>query len=450
MTLRARLTAWSTMTLIVVLTLAAAFVLYQQQRLAVARVDRELADLTTTVVNVIQDELKEAAAEPAREAIATLGIEDRAIVILGADGRPIAAAWNGLAPAAAGGMARPHSTATVNDGRGDWRLRIDDRRIGDRIYGVLTGAPLVDVARERRQLVDAMLIGIPVCIVLAALGGWWLASIGLAPITTMAGRAARIGADGTDDLGDARRDDEIGQLTRAFNDLVGRLRAALAAQRRFMADASHELRTPVAVMRSAAEVTLARDHRDEAEYREALAIVDDQGRRVTRLVDDMLVLARADAGGYPLQYERMYVDELIADCRRAVAVLASRRAVTIDVSAGGDSSVDGDRELLGRMLINVVQNAVHHSVSGTRVAIEVQPNGREVVIDVSNVGTPIAEADRDRIFERFVQLDPSRRANGSGLGLPIARWIAEAHGGTLTLKQSGASATTFSIALPLA
>jgi signal transduction histidine kinase len=254
---------------------------------------------------------------------------------------------------------------------------------------------------------------------------------------------------GAEDLGQSDRTDELGQFARAFNGLVARLRQALQTQRQFMADASHELRTPVSVIRSAADVTLARDHRAEAEYREALTIVDAEARRATRLVDDMLVLARADGGGYPLKHEHMYVDELVNDCRRALAVLANQRDVTIETSPHSESSVDGDQELLRRMLVNVVQNALQHSGAGSAVAIDVVPNGRRVVIEVTNVGTPIAERDRERIFERFVQLDGARRATGSGLGLPIARWIAEAHGGTLTLTRSGAAATTFSISLPL-
>ena len=137
---------------------------------------------------------------------------------------------------------------------------------------LVVASPLADLARDRRQVGQAILLGIPIALLLAGAGGLWLASIGLRPITIMAARAANIPPNGLEDLGEPIRDDELGQLTSAFNAVVARLRAALQAQRQFMADASHELRSPVSVIRTAAEVTLSRDHREEAEYREALAM----------------------------------------------------------------------------------------------------------------------------------------------------------------------------------
>ena len=432
LSLRARLTAWYAATLIVVLAVAAVVVLSQQERIGLRRLDRELADLGVTVGNVLVDEVRESAKSPAREAIDTLGVRNHAVAIFDESGHELAAAWNGFHPPDAG-----------------WRVRTDRLSVAGTTYVVTTAAPLSGLVRERREALEAMAIGIPLVVLLAALGGLWLASVGLRPITDMAARASRIGADGMENVGASDRDDELGQLARAFNGLVARLRAALQTQRQFMADASHELRTPVSVIRSAADVTLSREQRSEAEYREALVIVDTEARRVTRLVDDMLVLARADAGGYPLQRARLYVDELVTGCTRTVAVLARERGVTIRTASPTESALDGDEELLRRMLVNVVQNAVQHTRAGESVAIDVVPNGRRVAIDVTNDGAPIADADRERIFDRFVQLDAARRTSGAGLGLPIARWIAEAHGGALTLKRSGPKATTFSITLPL-
>src|SRR6185503_14289753 len=172
-----------------------------------------------------------------------------------------------------------------------------------------------------------MLFVFPIALLLAAAGGWWLASLGLRPITMMAKRAASIPLTGLEDLGPAPRDDELGQLARAFNGLVARLRAALQTQRQFMADASHELRTPVSVIRTAADVTLNREHRAEAEYREALAIAGVQAQRLGTLVEDMLVLARADAGGYPFRPIDFYLDDAIDECQRAVGLIAADRHV---------------------------------------------------------------------------------------------------------------------------
>jgi signal transduction histidine kinase len=273
---------------------------------------------------------------------------------------------------------------------------------------LVVASPLSAVLREQREAQEAMLIGIPIVLLLAAGGGMYLASVGLRPITE-----------------------------------------ALRVQRQFTADASHELRTPVSVVRAAADVTLSRDHREEAEYREALAIVSSQARRMSRLVEDMLVLARADAGGYPLRPVDLYLDEVIAECCRAVDVLAAERGVTIRSSAAPEIPFRGDEDLLRQLVLNVLQNAVQHTPEGGSVAIDIERDAAAVKLRVTDTGAGIPPADEQRIFDRFVQLDPSRRGQGTGLGLPIARWIAEAHHGTLVLERSGAGGSTFCVSLPV-
>jgi signal transduction histidine kinase len=273
---------------------------------------------------------------------------------------------------------------------------------------LLVGIPLSDVFQDQRNAQEAMLVGIPIVLLLAAGGGMYLASVSLRPIAE-----------------------------------------ALRIQRQFTADASHELRTPVSVVRAAADVMLSRDHRDEAEYREALTIVAIQARRMSRLVEDMLVLARADAGGYPLRPVDLYLDELIAECCRAVGVLAAERGVTIRPSAAPEISFRGDEDLLRQLVLNVIQNAVQHTPAGGSVAIDIEQDTGAVKMRVTDTGAGVPPGDQERIFDRFVQLDPSRRAQGTGLGLPIARWIAEVHHGTLVLERSGAGGSTFCVSLPL-
>src|SRR5262249_32912893 len=177
-------------------------------------------------------------------------------------------------------------------------------------------------------------------------------------------------------------------------------------------------------------------------------IVGAEARRLGRLVDDMLVLARADAGGYPLRRVNLYLNEIAADCQRSVEILARRRCVTIRMSACDDVPFCGDESLLRRMLLNLLQNAVTYTREGTSVAVDVSPNGRSIYVRVRDEGAGIPESDRARIFDRFVQLDAARRSEGAGLGLPIARWIAEAHGGSLILESSAPTGSTFAIRLP--
>ena len=452
LSLRARLTIWYTLALLLVLCLFGANMLWQQRRIGIRRVDRELESLTATLANVVQDELNENddIATAATEATATVNAANRALAVFDAQGRVLGARWSGLALRGplADAAASPH-VWTEGAGAGAWRVHAQQRTFGDVTLALLVASPIADVLREQREAQEAMLVGIPIVLLLAAGGGLWLASVGLRPITDMAQRAARIPPNGLEDLGQTERTDELGQLAAAFNGLVARLRAALQTQRQFMADASHELRTPVSVVRATADVMLSRDHRDESEYREAVTIVGAQARRLGRLVDDMLVLARADAGGYPIRPVDLYLDELVDDCRRAVAVLATERGVTIRSQASPEIPLRGDEDLLRRLILNVLQNAVQHTPSGRSVAVEIRQDAEAVRVLVIDEGAGIPPEDQQRIFDRFVQLDASRRGQGTGLGLPIARWIAEAHSGTLVLERSGPDGSTFSVSLPI-
>jgi heavy metal sensor kinase len=456
LSLRARLTLWYTIGLLVVLCLFGANVLWQQRRIGIRRVDRELEALTATLANVMQDELGENdnPATAATEATATVTAPGRAIAIIDGRGRVLGARWSGLelrdptGPELILAPTTDPSVRTVDTGAGAWRVHARPRAFGGITLVLLVASPVSDVLREQREVQEAMLVGIPIVLLLAAGGGLWLASIGLRPITDMARRAARIPLNGLEDLGQPQRTDELGQLAAAFNGLVARLRAALQTQRQFMADASHELRTPVSVVRATADVMLSRDHRDESEYREAITIVGGQARRLGRLVEDMLVLARADAGGYSLRPVDLYLDEVVTDCRRAVDVLATERGVTIRSAGSPDIPFRGDEDLLRRLVLNVLQNAVQHTPSGGSVAVDIRQELEGVRIRVTDEGPGIPPDDQRRIFDRFVQLDAARRGQGTGLGLPIARWIAEAHRGTLVLEHSGPDGTTFCVSLP--
>ncbi len=450
LSLRSRLTVWYTLVLLVVLSIFGADVLWQQGRIGVRRVDRELEGIAATLANVLGDELTEtpdvaAAAEEARSTVATPG---HAVAILSDRGVVLAAHWEGLQPPdRLPPVAEGPVTWTTTASPMPWRVRAQPFVATGKRFVLVVGTPFADVLRERREAQEAMVVGIPIVLLLACAGGLWLASIGLRPITEMADRASKIPLSGAEDLGESDRTDELGTLARAFNELVARLRAALQTQRQFMADASHELRTPVSVIRSAADVTLARDERSEAEYRESLTIVRGEARRLGTLVEDMLVLARADAGGYPLRPVSLYLNDLVEECRRAVHVLATERGVTVRSDATGDVPVWGDEDLLRRMLLNLLQNAVQHTPAGGAVTVTVSQERGAVAIRVRDQGPGVPDGDRVRIFDRFVQLDAARSGHGAGLGLPIARWIAEAHGGTLELESAGPGGSTFAVTM---
>jgi signal transduction histidine kinase len=210
-----------------------------------------------------------------------------------------------------------------------------------------------------------------------------------------------------------------------------------------MADASHELRTPVSVVRTTAQVTLARGARSELDYRESLTIVEEQSARLTRLVDAMFLLSRAEAQGLTLVREHLYLDDLVEECARAHRVLADERGVSIRTCGNAEVMLLADTTLLKQMVGNLLDNAIRHAKPGGTVTASVTPSSEAITIRIADDGEGIPPAQRERIFERFARFDS--RSQGAGLGLPIARWIAEAHGGTLVLESTSASGSCFAV-----
>jgi signal transduction histidine kinase len=339
------------------------------------------------------------------------------------------------------------TTATLQ--LGGSRLRAIRHAVehGGHRYIAAALVPLDALEREHSELVLALAVGVAVALFVAVVAGWIAGRRALLPLTDLASQAAAIdGRLPTGHLQTANAADELGKLTAAFNALLDRLRAALQSQRQFMADAAHELRTPVSVVRTTAQVTLARADRSEPEYRESLEVVADQSSRLTALVDSMFLLSRAEAEGIPLACEPVYLDDLVSECARARRVLAEERRVGLRVDGDDEVPLFGDDTLLRRMIGNLLDNALRHARSGVWVTATLARSGAEAVLRVRDDGAGIPPAERERIFQRFVRLDSS--SPGAGLGLPIARWIAEAHQGELVLESSDGSGTCFRVSLP--
>jgi signal transduction histidine kinase len=406
--IRMRLAAMYALALLIALCVTAVAVLWQQERIGRRRVDRELETLAATLANGLREELGEghSAAEAARSVEDLVALGGHSVVIV--DGKGTVLAASGAGPQLATAASEAPAVDTITTATGSWRVRKRQEGTGANAVTLVAAAPLTDVTREERESREAMMVGIPIIFVLAAGGGMYLASVSVRPVAV-----------------------------------------ALESQRQFTADAAHELRTPVSVIRSTADVTLSRAHRDEPEYREALTIVTGQAGRLGRLVQNMLVLARADAGVYPLQVVDLYFDELVADCRRAVETLSRDRGVSVHCASLPEIPYRGDEDLLRQMILNLLQNAVQHAKPDSCVRVELHSDASHITLRITNTGTRIDLADQARIFDRFVQLDPSRRSEGAGLGLPIARWAADMHHGQVVLDASDDSATTFCAVLPV-
>jgi heavy metal sensor kinase len=317
------------------------------------------------------------------------------------------------------------------------------------------------------QLADigkALFLVIPIALVIASAGGYFLARKSLAPVVAMSEKAARMGAQNLHErLPVLNARDELGYLASTFNDLLDRLTRSLEQQRRFMADASHELRSPVSVIRGEAEVALSQTRTPE-EYRGSLEIALDEARRLSQIVDDLFTLARADAGQYPLRPRDFYLEELAVECVRAARSMAASRGVTLSYEPDGEMPIHGDEALVRRLTMNLLDNAIKYSPEGGKINVDCQRSGSEYSLTVQDSGPGIPAEAQEKIFERFFRLDPARTQNrrelgpvetaaptttGAGLGLAIARWIAEAHHGRLILAHSDASGSTFAAFLPV-
>jgi signal transduction histidine kinase len=361
-------------------------VLLAQRRVGLQRLDRDLAATHAQLAGMLREELREQdppreAAENALQVIASGGY---AVAIVGEDGAPLASNVDrAILDALRMGQPTAAGFATMQTGSGAWRVRTVHEEVESRPLLLVVASPLKDLERDQRNARDAILLGIPAALLLAGAGGP-VAGIGRAPADHGDGRSC-LGHRGHRH----RRSGAAAARRRAWTTDRGVStawsRACAPHCRRsgqFMADASHELRSPVSVIRAAADVTLSREHRDEVEYREALTMAATQSRRLTSLVDDMLMLARADAGGYPLRLVDLRLRDVIDESCHAFSVLAADRRITLRSLADGDVSVIGDEELLRRLMANLLQNALHHTPPGGVVTVAVDAAATDVRIRV--------------------------------------------------------------------
>src|SRR6267142_7007972 len=322
------------------------------------------------------------------------------------------------------------------------------------------GATLIVLQSLHRQnefletLAGTFGIVIPLAILLAGAGGYLLARRSLSPVVTMSAQASRIGSENLYERLKVRNPrDELGHLAASFNELLDRLNESFERQRRFVADASHELRTPVAILCGEAEVTLAQEKRTEQEYRESLQILGEEAKRLKHIVEDLFTLARADAGQHPLAPSDFYLDELAAECSKNVRTLASAKQIAVSCESSGEFPIHADESLLRRMLMNLLDNAIKYTPQGGSVSLCCAEENGHYRVSLQDSGQGIPVELQPRIFERFFRADKARSrgetgSGGAGLGLTIASWIAGAHGGRLELTRSTPQGSLFTVFLP--
>ena len=339
---------------------------------------------------------------------------------------------------------------------------------GQLVNVLQVGLSLESLFRARRSYLVTLAAILPLGLLLAGGGGWLLARRALRPVDAMTQAARRIEAENlAERLQGAEADDELGRLADTLNEMLGRLEAAFTQVRRFSADASHELRTPLTVLRGEIEVAL-RSPRSAEEYRRVLESALQEVERLSRLAADLLLLSRADAGALRPASEVVELDRLVEEAVKQGQILARGRGVQVGLEALEPLVVRGDAGLLGQVLLNLLDNAIKYTPAGGRVRLALRaaesapppaprppqfPSGadRWAEIAVADTGVGIPPDALPRIFDRFFRADQarSRGAGGAGLGLCIARTIAELHGGRIDVESTPGVGSTFRLLVPL-
>jgi two-component system, OmpR family, sensor kinase len=346
--------------------------------------------------------------------------------------------WQGTITAHNGHSVRLYSTALVENGR---------------VFGVVqVGDPLASLDNTLSSILLEFLLIVPFVLIFGALGSYWLAARAFGPIQRLTRTAQQIEAE---DLHQRvpvpRARDEVQNLALTFNEMIERLDKAFTQQRRFVADASHELRTPVAAIRSMTDVVLAQGASEE-EYVNVLSEVNVVTERLGHLINDLLTLARADEGKVLLERKPVRLDLLAIDVAESTGSLAIERGITVEVDTQELVLVLGDEVHLIQVILNLLQNALTYTNAGGKVSLIVKAGDKNALLTVRDTGIGIAPEHLEHIFERFYRADAarSRADGGSGLGLAIVDWIVRAHKGTISVESQVGKGTTFTVSLPLA
>jgi len=339
--------------------------------------------------------------------------------------------------------------AFVTDAKADRRLVVMPFELNKVNYAIAVFEPLDKLEGQIRQLRNIILFGLPAVLILAAGGGLLLARKSLAPMVAISNQADHISAKNLNErLRVMNPEDELGHLAAVFNALLSRLDASFHIMREFMADASHELRTPLTIIHGEAQVSLSQNH-SANEYRQSLSIIQDQAKRMAGIVSDMLALARADAGEQHLSMEDLYLNDLVAESCHAAQALATQKCIQLTCEPSEDFVFHGNEELLRRMIVNLVDNAIRYTSAGGSVSVKLDCEPALTRFVVSDTGIGIPAECIERVFDRFYRVgDPRTRTNGgSGLGLSIVKLAAESHRGSVDVISEPEHGSTFTVTL---
>jgi two-component system OmpR family sensor kinase len=458
MSIRTRLTFWYTGLLAISLLVFDLLVYSALSRVLMAATDDRLAAQAQDVINQIEDENDPVAIVLSGRAklppIDVFGSQFY-IQISQLNGQVVQRSENlhgqplPVMPAGGGSSGQGGVTVSTNQGV---RLRVYSRPIV--LAGRLAGT--IQVAQTQAATDDALLATRRVLVIvsvslllLAAVGGAFLARTALRPIQAITATARRItqAQDLSQRIPTEQPNDELGSLTETINSMLARLEELFKAQQRLVADVSHELRTPLTTIQGNLDLLRRGAAEDPVARTSMLRAIADETARMRRIVNDLLLLAQADAG-LKLQRKPVEMDTLLLEVYRQAQVMA--QGVAVRLGAEDQALVSGDVDRLRQLLLNLVDNALKHTQPGSgQVTLTLRRGGGWVQVGVQDNGSGIPSEDLPHIFQRFYRADPSRsRPGGSGLGLAIAKWVAEAHGGRIEVESRVGVGSTFTLWLP--
>lgn len=455
---RTRLTLWYAAVLALSLITFAFIVYYAAAAIFYERQDESLRSTAQTVASAYVEEFEEthSLAKAGQVVLSELVFPNRYVQVTDTEGRSIAASGN------LSGTAMPIPSLALNEARERSFSRVTVNRLRVAVVPLspnrelgfaMVAEPLSVIEEGLRRLRRDFFAGVPVILLLASVGGYFLARKSLSPIASMNRQTQRISAESLSSRLDVTNPrDELGHLATTINDLLTRLENSFKEQQRFIADASHELRTPLAVLRGETEVALGKP-RTIDEYQESLSLIKDEAERLSRLVEDLFILARQPIDvPAVLMKEPLSLNELVKDCERAAQVLAIRKGVRLKTASDSASIIlTGDDELLKRMILNLLDNAVKYTPENGEISVALTRQNGNARIVVRDTGIGIPQTDQLQVFDRFYRVDKarSRALGGAGLGLSIVQWIVDAHGGRIKVDSIPGKGSAFTVELPL-
>jgi heavy metal sensor kinase len=318
---------------------------------------------------------------------------------------------------------------------------------------VQVGSSLEGVEEALDQLLLILLIAVPAALLVASTGGLFLANKALRPVDEITQIARRIGSgDLSQRIRIKRANDELGRLASTFNEMIAKLEESFREVKRFTADASHELKTPLTILRGEVEVGLKRK-RTLKEYQRILVSNLEEVNRMSRIVEDLLTLSRADMGELTMEREEIELSSLVREVWEDLQIMAQEKGIQLKFTDDGFTKVEGDPLYLRQLILNLAENGLKYTSPGGKVELNVKGDRDQGLVNlfVSDTGVGIAKKDLKRVFDRFFRVDKarSRETGGTGLGLSICQWIAHAHDGQIGVQSKVGTGSTFTVTLPL-